>query len=154
MRDLGMDVQCRTALFFLLLTTACASTPSASEASARTAMLDFMEALNSLDVDRMAAFFADDITAFVPSAQAERVDGKPAVAEIFRTYAEATRKTTARTNLVPEDLEVEADRDVAVVSFNLRSPDALGRRTFVFRRRGSRWLIVHFHASTFRTTSP
>jgi ketosteroid isomerase-like protein len=117
-------------------------------------MLDFMEALNSLDVDRMAAFFADDVTAFVPNAQGERVEGKTALVEIFRKYAEATRKTTARTNLVPEDLEVDAGRDVAVVSFNLRSPDAVGRRTFVFRRQGSQWLISHFHASTFRVAGP
>lgn len=140
----------RPVLLFLLLTAACASTPPAPEAPARAAMLDFMEALNSLDVDRMAAFFTDDVTAFVPNAQGERVEGKAALVEIFRKYAEATRKTTARTNLVPEDLEVKAGREVAVVSFNLRSPDALGRRTFVFRREGSRWRIVHFHASTFR----
>jgi ketosteroid isomerase-like protein len=143
-----------TLLFLLLLTAACASTPSVPEASARAAMLDFMEALNSLDVDRMAAFFADEITAFVPSAQAERVDGKPAVVEIFRTYAEATRETTARTNLVPEDLVVDADRDVAIVTFNVRSPEAVARRTFVFRHRGSRWRIVHFHASTFQVAGP
>lgn len=139
---------------FLLLTTACASTRPAPEASARAAMLDFMEALNSLDVDRMAAFFADDVTAFVPSAQAERVEGKTALVEIFQRYAEATRKTTARTNLVPEDLEVKAGQEMAVVSFNLRSPDGVGRRTFVFRREGSGWRIVHFHASTFRAAGP
>lgn len=137
-------------LLLLLLTVACASTRPAPEASARAAMLDFLEALNSLDVDRMAAFFADDVTAFVPSAQAERVDGKPAVVEIFRRYAEATRKTTARTNVVPEDLAVDAGRDVAVVTFLWRSPDSVARRTFVFRRQGPRWRIVHFHASAFR----
>lgn len=117
-------------------------------------MMNFMEALNSLDVDRMAAFFADDVTAFVPSAQAERVDGKPAVVEIFRRYVETTRKTTARTNLVPEDLAVDADRDVAIVTFNWRSPESVARRTFVFRWQGPRWQIVHFHASAFRTISP
>ena len=134
----------------LLLLTACASTRPAPEASARAAMLDFMEALNSLDVDRMGAFFAEDVTAFVPSAQAERVEGKAALVEIFQRYAEATRKTAARTNLVPEDLEVEAGREMAVASFNLRSPDGTGRRTFVLRREGSRWRIVHFHASVLR----
>jgi hypothetical protein len=98
-------------------------------------MMDFMEALNSLDAERMAAFFADGITAFVPNAQAERVDGKPAVVEIFRRYAETTRKTMARTNLVPEDLVVDADRNVAIVTFNVRNPEAVARRTFVFRFR-------------------
>ncbi|HKV07037.1 MAG TPA: nuclear transport factor 2 family protein [Thermoanaerobaculia bacterium] len=141
-------------LLLLLLATACASTPPAPEASVRAAMTDFMEALNSLDVDGMAAFFADDVTAFVPNAQGPRVEGKAALVEIFRRYVEATRKTTARTNLVPEDLEVDAYRDVAIVSFNLPGPDAFGRRTFVFRREGSRWRISHFHASTFRPAGP
>ena len=141
-------------LLLILLAVACASAPAtapaANESSVREAMNGFLEALNALDVDRMAAFFADDITAFVPLAQADRVNGKPAVVEIFRQYVETTRKTTARTQLVPEDLVVDANGDTGIVTFNIRSAGSVLRRTFIFRHRGDRWLIVHFHASNFK----
>lgn len=137
-------------LLLTLLPLACASVRMADDAPVRAAMSGFMEALNSLDADRMATYFADDITAFVPLAQGERVDGKAAVVEIFRKYSETTRKTTARTNIVPEDLRVDRDGDTAIVTFNVRSPDSVLRRTFVFRHGGREWLITHFHASNFR----
>lgn len=110
-----------------------------------------MEALNRLDLEGMAGFFADDITAFVPQAQAERAEGKPAVVEIFRRYVETTRATTSRTNLVPEDLLIDVQGRTAIVSFHVRSADAVARRTFVFREQDGRWLISHFHASNFLT---
>ncbi len=108
-----------------------------------------MEALNALDVEGMAKFFADDVTAFVPSAQAERAVSKPAVVEIFRRYVETTRATTSHTNLVPEDLHINVVGEAAVVSFHVRSVDAVARRTFVFHAEDGRWLIPHFHASSF-----
>ena len=111
-----------------------------------------MEALNSLDVEGMAKYFADDITAFVPLAQPQRADDKPAVVEIFRRYVERTRTTTSHTNLVPEDLQIDVRGETAIVSFHLRSTDAVGRRTFIFHRQDGRWLIIHFHASSFSTT--
>jgi uncharacterized protein (TIGR02246 family) len=114
-------------------------------------MEGFMEALNGLDVEGMAKFFADDITAFVPTAQPERAEGKPAVVAIFRRYVETTRATTPRTNLVPEDLMIDVQGDAAVVSFHMRSDAAVARRTFVFHEQDGRWLIVHFHASSFLT---
>ena len=116
-------------------------------------MNGFMAALNALDTDRMATFFADDITAFVPLAQAERGEGKPALVEIFRKYVEKTRQTTASTQLVPEDVKVDTGGDLAFVSFNIRSEGSVLRRTFVLRYQGGRWLIVHFHASNFNKPS-
>jgi len=140
----------RTGLLLLfLLPLACASMRTTDDAPVRAAMSGFMEALNSLDPDRMATYFADDVTAFVPLAQGERVDGRGPLVEIFRRYSETTRKTTARTNIVPEDLKVERDGDLAIVTFNVRSPDQILRRTFVFRRGPRGWLITHFHASNF-----
>ncbi len=136
----------------VLMTGACASAPApvANVGAVREAMNGFMDALNALDVDRMAAYFADDITAFVPTAQAERIDGKPAVIEIFRRFVETTRKTTSRLELVPEDLEVDADDNTGIVTFNIRSAGSVLRRTFIFRHQGDRWLIIHFHASNFK----
>lgn len=147
----------RSALLLLvLLTGACASTPApvSNTASVQEAMNGFLEALNALDTGRMAAFFADDITAFVPTAQANRVDGKPAVTEVFRQFVETTRKTTSRIQIVPEDLEVDVGGETALVTFNARNAGSVLRRTFVFRHQGGRWLIVHFHASNFKLPDP
>ncbi len=141
-------------LLLLLGAAACASAPSTRHPTfaVRTAMEGFMEALNSLDLEEMASYFADGITAFVPSAQAERAEGKPAVVEIFRRYVETTRATTSRTNLVPEDLLIDARGETAVVSFHVRGADAVARRTFIFHQQDGRWLITHFHASSFPIT--
>jgi ketosteroid isomerase-like protein len=114
-------------------------------------MTGFMDALNALDADAMSAFFAEDITAFVPLAQADRVQGRDAVTRIFRNFVARTKPVTSRLNLVPEDLEIAVSGDLGVATFNIRekSPNVTRRRTFVFQRSGDRWLIRHFHASDF-----
>ncbi len=112
-------------------------------------MSRFMDALNALDAGGMARSFADDITAFVPLAQADRVQGRQAVTGIFQKFVERTKSTTPRLNLTPEDMEVVVSGDLGVVSFNIREPAVTRRRTFVFVRSGSTWLIRHFHASDF-----
>jgi ketosteroid isomerase-like protein len=111
-------------------------------------MSEFIDALNALDVPRMSADFADDITAFVPTAQADRVEGKAAVTAIFQTFADRARGAP-RTTTVPEDLRIEVSGSLAVVQFMVRAkaPLPTKRRTFVFRKVGTRWLISHFHAS-------
>jgi ketosteroid isomerase-like protein len=116
-------------------------------AGVRAAMDGFLEALNGLDLERIGATFADDVTAFVPSAQAQRVTGKAAVVEIFRAFVVKTRETTPRLSIVPEDVVVEAAPSLGVVSFQVRGSARTNRRTFVFRRTAGRWLISHFHAS-------
>jgi len=141
----------KRALILLIAILASCATTTTSTDTPRAAMSGFMDALNTLDTDRMATYFADDITAFVPVAQGERADGKAAVVEIFRKYVEATKKTISRTNIVPEDLRVDQYGDVAIVTFNVRNPAAISRRTFVFHRERGKWLITHFHASNFMT---
>jgi ketosteroid isomerase-like protein len=131
------------------LEIACASAPRAGADSVRATLEGFMSALNALDVDRIASYFADDVTAFVPLAQAARVEGKPALVEVFRAYCETTRKTTPSTNIVPEKLAMDLNGSIAIVSFEFTSPASVARRTFVFRYRQGRWLISHFHASNF-----
>ena len=146
----------RFVLLFALVAAACSTatppqTRAADEVAVRTAMNGFMDALNALDVDRMAAYFADDITSFVPLAQADRVEGREAVTRIFRNFVARTKPSIPRLNIVPEDVEVFVSGDIGVASFNVRekSPDVTRRRTFVFVRHGERWLIRHAHASDF-----
>jgi ketosteroid isomerase-like protein len=132
-------------------TTSLAHQSADNESAVRAAMASFMDALNALDVARMDAAFTDDVTAFVPLAQPDEAVGRAAVTRIFRTFADRTRATTARLNLVPEDEQVEASATLAVVTFQIHetSPRITRRRTFVFRRVGDTWLISHFHASDF-----
>jgi uncharacterized protein (TIGR02246 family) len=140
----------RTATIFLLvLLAACATTvvPAHDEAGVRAAMTGFLDALNALDADAMAGYFADDVTAFVPIAQPQRANGKAEVAAIFRDFAAQTRKTTPRINIKPDHVLVQASGDFGLVSFETIPGSMLNRRTFVFRRIGGRWLIVHIHAS-------
>jgi len=146
----------RFILIFVLLATACSTTTMpvskpGDEAAVRASMNGFMDALNALDADRMSAYFADDITGFVPLAQADRVEGREAMTRIFRNFVVRTKPTTPRLNIIPEDMEVLVSGDLGVVSFNVRekSPDVTRRRTFVFVRHGEQWFIRHAHASDF-----
>jgi uncharacterized protein (TIGR02246 family) len=134
--------------FLLVLSLACASSTARDE-TVRDAMSRFLEALNALDADAIATCFADDVTAFFPLTQGERVDGKAAVVAILRAYAETSKKSVKSTNIVPEDMQIDARGETAIVTFNVRNPSAISRRTFVFRRTGRHWLITHFHASNY-----
>lgn len=142
----------RLAALALVLLAACSTTitditPAHSDDGVRGAMNGFMEALNALDAEAMASYFADDITGFVPIAQPQRADGKAAMTAIFREFAAQTKVTTPRLHLVPENMVVESSGDFGVVSFEMRTPAMVNRRTFVFRRTDGKWLIVHMHAS-------
>jgi hypothetical protein len=114
----------------------------------------FIEALNALDADRISAYLAPDISVFVPTVSPGRVSGKAAVDAIFRDFVAASRKSEARTSIVPEDQVIELGGDVAVVSFTVAGKGSLARRTFVFRRTGGAWLISHFHASNLPRPRP
>ena len=146
---------CGAIIAALLLGTGCAAAPhnastaTTLESEVRSAMANFMDALNALDVERIERTFADDVTAFVPNAQSDEAIGRRAVTAIFRTFADRLRPTTPRLHLVPEDERVDVSSTLAVVTFAIHdaTPPVTHRRTFIFRRVGDRWLISHFHAS-------
>lgn len=119
------------------------------DAGVRASMERFLMALNQLDTAAMSASFADDISAFVPTARADRVEGKAAVSRIFEAFAIDARTRGDRLDIRPEGLRVQAAGDAGFASFAARDTVAgtLSRRTFIFRRTSGRWLIVHFHAS-------
>lgn len=138
-------------IILTLFLGACATAPSVDTGSVTEAMNGFMDSLNALDPDAIGATLAPDVTAFFPSAKPERLEGKDAVDAVFRAFCEESRKATARTNIVPEAMTVTRSGDLAVVSFQVVHPAVVSRRTFVFRRHGEKWLIVHLHASNFRS---
>ena len=129
----------RVALLLLFL-LGCASVRTPDPLEAQRA---WMEALNSLDEARIVDAFAEDATAFFPVVKAERLDGKAAIAAVFHDYVAGSKKT----NIVPEDLRVQQQGNVAIVTFNVHNPSAVSRRTFVWRWDAGTWKIVHMHAS-------
>lgn len=139
----------RTALISLLLFASACATARSEDAAA--AMRDWMDALNSLDEARVVAAFADDATAFFPTAKAERVDGKAAIAGVFREYFQANTK---KTNIVPEELRMQQSGDLVIVTFNVHNPGSISRRTFVWRHEARGWRILHLHASNTAIRTP
>jgi ketosteroid isomerase-like protein len=131
----------------VLLMACCLASPAQSDsAEVHQAMTGFLTALAALDTARMAGYFAPGITAFVPTAQADRVNGKQDLERIFAAFAERAGSAPPRAT-VAEGLTIEASGDLAVVSFQVREGTTVRRRTFVWRRIGTHWLISHFHAS-------
>jgi hypothetical protein len=47
-------------------------------------------------------------------------------------------------------LRVQTLGDVALITFQTTNPNVTSRRTFVLRRDGGRWRIVHLHGSNIR----
>lgn len=133
-----------------LLLTACASSSASRPEPVVDAMNRFMNALNALDADAIAAQLAPDVTAFFPTAKPERVEGKAAVVAVFRDYCEQSKKTASSTNIVPQEMRVDRRGDLAVVSFQVVHPAVVSRRTFIFRLERGSWLISHLHASNIR----
>lgn len=138
------------ALLFVLIAAACATSPSRSDDGAALAMQRFLDALNALDAAAIEAMLAEDVTAFFPTVSATRVDGKEKVAAVFREFVEQSKQIESRKPIVAEDLEVVRFGGIAIATFNVRNPAVTSRRTFVFRRHGGQWVIVHFHASNIR----
>jgi hypothetical protein len=54
----------------------------------------------------------------------------------------------------PQDLRLKAFDGFAVVTFHLGNDSVRARRTFVVRRMGTDWKIVHVHSSSLETQRP
>ena len=109
-------------------------------------------AFEDLDFEPFRAHFADDACAFFPGPRVERACGREEIEATFRKVFEAERQAGTSgppyLHLDPEDLRIQLlGPDVAVATFHLRNAERVARRTFVFVRRGDRWLIVNLHAS-------
>ena len=109
--------------------------------------------LAHMDADAIVANFADDATFFFPESanQPARVEGKAAIRDVFERVFAEWRKSGPSSSPVPQLSDVRSDvyGDFAVVTFHIRGP-VLSRRTFILRRIGGAWRIVHLHASNIR----
>ena len=119
-------------------------------------MNKFLTAFSNRDVDAFSAYFAEDATMFFPpsafSPPTGLVDGRASIARTFRGLYERTGPRRSAANPIqPQDLRIKTFDRFAVVTFQLGSDSARGRRTFVLKRDGSDWSIVHLHSSTLET---
>ena len=141
-------------LLLLLVFTACASARDDRQ-DVRAAVDAVVSGLEHLDAGATVAPFADDATVFFPDSAGEpaRVEGKAAIRAIFERFFEQVRKSgTTSMTLHAADVRVDVAGDAAVVTFHLRG-GILSRRTFVLRRIGGTWRVIHLHASNIRLAS-
>jgi ketosteroid isomerase-like protein len=113
----------------------------------------FLRAFEDLDWEQFRAAFSDDVTAFFPTPEPpQRFVGRAAVEAQFRQVFAAIRAAAPTgppfQHLPPVGLRIEMLADsTALVSFELRNTQRVGRRTLLMRREGGRWRILHLHAS-------
>lgn len=113
---------------------------------------DFLVAFGNRDFAAFVPYFSEDATVFFPPSAAAplgRVQGRSEIERGFKTIFDAYPPRTTRppTAIAPQDLLIqELDRH-AIVTFQLGSETARQRRTFVLKRIGDEWKIVHLHGS-------
>jgi len=111
----------------------------------------FIKANETRDLELIVSTFADDATVFFPGGPQTRVSGKE---NIRRAFAALFQQRTGVITITPRDVAVQLFGDVAIVTAHLERPagaPGTARRTFVLRRIGGGWLIVHHHASNVVT---
>jgi ketosteroid isomerase-like protein len=135
----------------LLVAIALVSAPASGQASTPdAAAASFLEAFNKMDEARFDKFFAPEASMFFPDSRfpQARVEGRGAVLAAFHSFFKRLKESGSHSlDIVPLDQHIQRYGDVAIVTFRLDSDDRIGRRSIVFRKAGSEWLIAHFHAS-------
>ena len=144
----------RRSLVLLLILGACATSRD-DRREVRAAVDAVVRGLEHLDAEAAVVPFADDATVFFPDTAGEpaRVEGKAAIRDVFaRFFAELRKSGTTSMTLHPSDVRIDLAGDAALVTFQLRGGN-LSRRSFVLRRIGGAWRIIHLHASNVRVAS-
>jgi hypothetical protein len=146
-------------VLFLVLPTlagAPAPAPAAAPVDPETVAIaklleSFMDALCTADIERFQALFAPDATVFFPlPALPLRLENKEQVVKAFGAFFEAVRRGGSGPrymNLVAQDVRIQRYGPLAVVTFHLKGPEMISRRSIVVHKQGGSWLIVHVHAS-------
>lgn len=123
----------------------CTSVVTQDDASVRRFAEEFLTAVNTANTDRFVACFAADATAFFPSmASAQRRRGIEQIRRAVEpVFAQGPRNPPARL----DDLEIDVDGKLAVVSFDAGNGTLHARRTLILHRTAGKWQITHLHAS-------
>jgi ketosteroid isomerase-like protein len=147
----------------LVLVVAWAFVASVNSAAAQSAggqdlpvqtVQTFITANERADLPLMMTTFADDATVFMPGEPAKRLSGSAAIRDAFSALFAARRGPIV---ITPADVQVQMLGEIAIVTAHLVRPltaPGTSRRTFVLRKIGDRWQIVHLHASNLQPTGP
>ena len=120
----------RASLLAILVFSACVTTADTPERVTRA----LVDAIARGDAAAATNVFADDATAFFPIDDTPlRADGKASIGAVF-----ARLLKPGNAKLTPEDLHVQQRGNAAVVTFQMRNPHVISRRTVVLERRGGR----------------
>ena len=126
-----------------------AQIPSEQDLALKTVQT-FISANERADLPLMMTTFADDATVFMPGEPATRLSGSTAIRDAFAALFAARRGPIV---ITAADINVQMYGDVAIVTAHLARPatsPGTSRRSFVLRKIGDRWLIVHLHASNLQ----
>ena len=108
----------------------------------------FFRAVESRDLDRITPYFEEDAQMFSPlGTYPARLDGRAAIMEQFKAISEALKQMPTPIRIDPQEMVVREFGDIALVTFHLKLPGPLHRRSFILRKRDGRWHIAHIHAS-------
>lgn len=133
-----------------LLLLSCAT---ARYASPEQTIAAFITALDNGDA-KIVSLFTDDATVFFPiNDRPLRANGREEIASAFAGLFAMPGYQKGRGLPKPEALLVQKIGDAALVTFQTTNPNVTSRRSFVLRREGGRWLIVHLHGSNIRPPS-
>ena len=116
----------------------------------RDTLNKFLRAVESRDIERIMAFFTEDAQMFSPMGTfPSRLDGRAAIGKQFGAILEAVKAQAGGTlKLEPQDIDVrELGAEAALITFHLKMPGPLHRRSFVMTRGTGGWRIAHIHAS-------
>jgi uncharacterized protein (TIGR02246 family) len=117
-------------------------------AEVRETLDRFLRAVESRELERIAPFFEEDAQMFSPlGTYPARLDGRTAVMDQFKAISEALKQMPTPLRIDPQELVVREFGDIALMTFHLKLPGPLHRRSFVLRKRDGRWRIAHIHAS-------
>jgi ketosteroid isomerase-like protein len=134
-----------------------AQSSARDSADVHATITKFLRAFENLDWEAFRGSFADDVTVFFPDPEPpQRFIGRPAVEAQFRKVFDGIRKDAPSgppfMRLEPHELRIiMLGPSAALVSFELRNPQRIGRRTIILRREDGRWRIAHLHASNEST---
>ena len=117
-------------------------------ADVRATLDRFFRAVESREPDRIAPFFEEDAQMFSPlGTYPARLDGRAAIMEQFKAISEALKQMPTPIRIDPQEMIVREFGDIALVTFHLKLPGPLHRRSFILRKRAGGWHIAHIHAS-------
>jgi len=110
----------------------------------------FLGAVMAQKLEAIMPFFNEDAQMFSPlGTYPSRLDGRAAIGKQFASIMEAIKgQAGGALKIEPQDLDArELAPNVVQITFHLRLPGPLHRRSFVMIRSAGKWGIAHIHAS-------